>query len=338
MNHTIKCIHKWFEQKKVTSLAVRIGFGNEIWWEYYKSSEQTLTTQTLFDMASVTKITVTTPLILIALDRGLIALDTKVSDFWPVPTDKKDLSVWHLLTHTLGYGHQKLFEPDLEYSMVQELILSYPCESAPGTETRYSCPGFILLGRIAEELYHERLDKAFSHYVAEPLGMNFSTFRPDPANTVNSNRTPESRGLVNDYNSRFLGGICGNAGLFSNMEDMTRYVHMLLNHGAPLISRKTFNIATQNHTPQMSESRGLGFVYVDERYPQTGGLFPTGSIGHCGHTGQSVFVHPNSGKYVIVLSDATIQAVHQYGPRSQYYDFVMKMRNEIHSAIRQDLL
>lgn len=337
MKNLEACISKWFAEHKVTSLAIRIGRGDEILWEHFQSNERELTDQTLFDMASVTKMAATTSLTLIALDRGMLHLDTPVSQFWPVPEDKKNLKIFHLLTHTLGFGHQKLFEPDVEYGLVQELILSYPCLSEPGTEVRYSCPGFILLGRIVETVFGMRLDAAFEQYVAKPLGMVSSTFHPDPAQTINSNRTPESRGLVNDYNSRFLGGVCGNAGLFSNMADMTRFVQMMIAHGAPLMSREIFDLAAQNYTAGMAESRGLGFVYVDGRYFQTGGLFPEGSIGHCGHTGQSVFVDPQSGFYVIILSDATIQTVHRYGPESKHYQRVVEMRNEIHNAIRMDL-
>ena len=337
MQQVKACINEWFDNGKVTSLAMRIGRGSDILWESYRSNERTLTDTTLFDMASVTKIAATTALTLIALDRGLLKLDTRISDFWPVPEDKKDLTVFHLLTHTAGLGHHALFAPDREYGLIQELILSFPCNTPVGTQVKYSCPGFILLGRVVETVFGMRLDKAFEQYVAAPLGMVHSTFRPDPANTVNSNMTEESRGLVNDYNSRFLGGICGNAGLFSCMADMTRYAQMMLNHGAPIISRETFDLASQNHTPGMDESRGLGYVYVDERYSQTGGLFPTGSIGHCGHCGQSVFVDPQSGLYVIILSDATIQVVRKYGYESHHYDKVIAMRGQIHAAVKADL-
>ena len=94
-------------------------------------------------------------------------------------------------------------------------------------------------------------------------------------------------------------------------------------------------MAAQNHTLGMSESRGLGFLYVDERYAQTGGLFPDGSIGHCGHTGQSVFVDYRSGLYVIILSDATVSTVRKYG--KERYNEVMDMRSRLHAAIKQDM-
>ena len=125
MKNLEACISKWFAEHKVTSLAIRIGRGDEILWEHFQSNERELTDQTLFDMASVTKMAATTSLTLIALDRGMLHLDTPVSQFWPVPEDKKNLKIFHLLTHTLGFGHQKLFEPDVEYGLVQVFHLCF---------------------------------------------------------------------------------------------------------------------------------------------------------------------------------------------------------------------
>ena len=139
---------------------------------------------------------------------------------------------------------------------------------------------------------------------------------------------------MNDFNCQHLGGVAGNAGVFSNINDITSYVTMLIKKGCPIISKNTFEKAIQDHTAKMAESRGLGYLYVDERYPQTGNLFPVGSIGHCGHTGQSVFVDLKSGLYVIILSDATISIEKKYG-RSKYEE-VMQMRADIHNAIRKD--
>jgi len=172
--------------------------------------------------------------------------------------------------------------------------------------------------------------------VAKPLGLDNTTFLPkDRINVVNSNLEEEKRGMVNDYNCRFLGGIAGNAGLFSNLSDVTKYVHFIQNRGNPLIKEETFLLAAQNYTLGMRESRGLGYLYVDGRYKQTGGLFEDGAIGHCGHTGQSVFVDYRSGLYVIILSDATISTVKKYG--KEHYNEVMDMRARLHSAIKCDL-
>ena len=167
--------------------------------------------------------------------------------------------------------------------------------------------------------------------------MGSTTFLPDPAlDIVNANPTDKGRGKVNDYNCRYLGGVCGNAGLFSNLADMTRFAGAMLRRGEPLFSSKTYRAATENLTPGMSESRGLGYLYVDGRYYQTGNLFPDGSVGHCGHTGQSIFWNHDSGLYVIVLSDATATVLAKYG--SGNYELTKRMRERIHAAIREDLL
>ena len=112
------------------------------------------------------------------------------------------------------------------------------------------------------------------------------------------------------------------------MNDVTKYVRCLLKRGEPIIRKETFELATTNYTPDMEESRGLGFVYVDKRYDQTGGLFADGAIGHCGHTGQSVFLDYRTGLYVIVLSDATVSTIKKI--RLRAYDEVTAMRKTIH--------
>ncbi|MBR6748704.1 MAG: beta-lactamase family protein [Clostridia bacterium] len=323
-------------EKTVRNLMVRVGHGDEILYDACKTVEdRVLTDQTLFDMASVTKIVVTTSLALIALDRGLLSVTDPVSRFFPVPEDKENLTVFHLLTHTMGIGHKNLTST-ADIANIEAHILSIPSDIPIGSDTRYSCPGFILLGRILEKLYGQRLDEAFTAHVAAPLGMVSSGYHPGQTlDIVNANQTSELCGVVNDYNCRFLGGIAGNAGLFSNLADMTRYVRMLRNDGAPIITRDTFAEACRNHTPGMNDARGLGYLFVDERYAQTGGLFPTGSIGHCGHTGQSVFVDLQSGLYVIILSDATASVTLKYG--GEKYAEVMQMRHDIHAAIKEDL-
>jgi CubicO group peptidase (beta-lactamase class C family) len=192
------------------------------------------------------------------------------------------------------------------------------------------------LGKILEKIFGEPLNKCFDELVAKPLGLNNTSFLPkDTSNAVNSNLNEDKRGIVNDYNCQFLGGVAGNAGLFSNISDITKYVSFVQNRGKPLFSEETFLLAAHNHTVGMSESRGLGFLYVDDGYNQTGGLFSQGAIGHCGHTGQSVFVDYRSGLYVIILSDATISTVKKYG--KEHYDEVMDMRSRVHAAIKQDM-
>lgn len=337
MNHLISCVDALFENKTVGNLIVRVGRGEEILIDLTRTEQdRRLSDYTLFDMASVTKIMATTTLALMAMDRGTLSPEDRVSRFFSVPGDKQCLTIKHLMTHTMGTGHKNLTGCADGYADIARYILDIPADIPIGTDVRYSCPGFILLGCILEKLFDCPLNEAFDSLVATPLGLENTAFLPNAAlDFVNANRRAADAGMVNDYNCRYLGGVCGNAGLFSCLEDMTRYVRFLQTKGAPLISPEIFARACRNHTAGMSESRGLGYLYVDDRYMQTGGLFREGSIGHCGHTGQSVFVDTQSGLYAIILSDATVSTVRKYG--KEKYSEVTQMRRDLHAAIRADL-
>ena len=187
-----------------------------------------------------------------------------------------------------------------------------------------------MLGKILEQLYGTRLDKAFDQWVARPLGLTSTRFCPGPQrNMVNANPTDDEKGVVNDYNCRFLGGICGNAGLFSNMEDVTKYVKFLLRHGEPLVSTELFDMAVKNYAPNSDEGRGLGCKFVNEGYKRAGMLLPVGSIGHTGWTGQSVFVDVQSGLWAVILSDAKVCIRKHLTENGD----VSGMFEEIHNAI-----
>ena len=249
----------------VQNIFVRVGSGENI---IYDACFGNVNDETLFDMASVTKIMATTSLALIAMDKGLIRLDTHVNEFFET---KKPITVKNLLTHTIGIGHKNLCADGNSYPNIAEKILEIPQDSEIGNNVIYSCPGFILLGKILEKAFGDRLDKLFNEYVASTLGLTGTSFLPVKTdNCVNSNPEKEDKGIVNDYNCRFLGGVAGNAGLFSNVNDVTKYVRCLLKRCEPIIRKETFELATTNYTPDMEGSRGLGFVYVDKRYDQTG--------------------------------------------------------------------
>lgn len=336
MKHLKDCIDNLINEQTVENIAVKVGKNDQILCELYRSKNDQVDQQTIFDMASVTKILATTSLALIALDRGLISLSDAMQKFFNCNQEKSEITVFRLLTHTIGIGYKLLAKPENTYENIAECILQIPCDIPVGTDVLYSCPAFILLGKILEKVFAKPLDILFEELVCKPLNMGHTCFCPqDLKNIVNSNPEETKLGIVNDYNCQHLGGVEGNAGVFSNMNDLTLYAKFLLNKGYPIISAKTFENATQNHTAKMAEARGLGYLYVDERYSQTGNLFPVGSIGHCGHTGQSIFVDPQSGMYVIILSDATVSTVKKYGKEN--YNEVKQMRTDIHNAIKKDL-
>lgn len=334
MKNTEKLVELLKREGLIANIAIRVGKYGDVLGEVYSDG---VDSRTLFDMASVTKIIVTTTLALIAIDECKLNITDKISKYFTVPEWYKELTVFNLLTHTMGIGHRNLTDKNNTYDNIAEYILSLKGNEV-GKDVEYSCPAFILLGKILEKICGKKLNALFDEKIALPLGLKNSGFCPNESlygNMVNSNVEDEKIGIVNDYNCQYLGGIAGNAGLFSNIEDVTSYVNMLLNNGENLLSRSVLETAAKNYTADMSESRGLGFLYVDERYKQTGDLFPNGSIGHCGHTGQSVFLNRESGLYVIILSDATISTVKKYG--KEKYDKVIQMREDLHNAIKKDL-
>ena len=330
MKNLNKVLDELIKNGTVGHIAVRVGCGDNIIADAFRGG---VTEETLFDMASVTKIIATTTLALIALDKGLLSLDDRVDAFYK--TDKS-ITVKNMLTHTIGIGYKLLTVESITCDNVAEKILDIPSDIPIGSDVLYSCPGYILLGKILEKVYGKPLNESFDELVAKPLGLSDTSFLPaDGQFVVNSNPEDHLRGIVNDYNCRHLGGVAGNAGLFSNLKDVTKYVKLLQCKGAPLFSENIFDNAVRNHTEGMSAARGLGFLYVDRRYSQACGLFPDGAIGHCGHTGQSVFVDYRTGLYVIILSDATVSTAKKYGQEN--YNEVMDMRAKIHNAIKNDL-
>lgn len=330
--HLQNTVDQLISSGELSHIAVRIVKNGEILGNVYRGADE----KTLFDMASVTKIVVIGDLLLIALDRNLVSLDDPVSKYFPVPQDKENITLLHLVTHSFGIGHKALNLPTVNYDNVWKEILKTPLDYAIGTEVRYSCSGYILLGKILEKVFGKRIDVLFDEMVAQKLGMNDSGFLPaERKNIVNSNLSDDELGFVNDYNCRHLGGIAGNAGLFSNVSDMTKYVKMLENRGAPLFSEAIFEKALRNYTPGKKEWRGLGFMLVDPTYIQTGRLFPAGTPGHCGHTGQSVFYDPTSGLSVLILSDLTRSNRLKNG--KEIYSKVKALRGVLHDAIADDL-
>ena len=330
MKNLEKAIDRYIEDRILEHVAVRVGQGESVIYDTFRGG---VDENTLFDMASVTKIIATTSLALIAIDQKLIDINDPIKKFFKT---EKPITIKNLLTHTIGIGHKSLNKNGNTYENIAEMILEIPADIPIGSDVLYSCPGFILLGKVIEKIFGQTLNDCFGELVANPLGLEHTSFLPENTeNIVNSNLDEELCGVVNDYNCQFLGGVAGNAGLFSSIADVTKYIKLLQNKGAPLFSESVFEAAATNHTADMSASRGLGFLYVDKRYKQTGGLFCEGAIGHCGHTGQSVFVDPKTGFYVIILSDATISTVKKY--RKEHYDEVMQMRETLHFAIKTDL-
>lgn len=287
---------------------------------------------TLFDMASCSKILSTTMLSLLAIEEGLITLDDNISSFFDVPEDKKSIDIRALLTHTSGITpHVMLQDFTLDPKNVYDVILSLPLQAEKG-KPMYSCLGFILLGKIIEKVYKKPLDVLAKDKVFKPLNMLSTGYCPKGKNIAATELDKASGkavcGVVHDENARFMGGVSGNAGVFSSIKDMNIFAQMLSQNGKGILSPASMLAATRNYTEGSDEHRGLGFHIAGTKGCFFGDLLPPDSFGHTGFTGTSVAVDPNTGFYCVLLSNR----VHPSRENIKHLRFRRKLHNVLYAA------
>ncbi|HEV3141179.1 MAG TPA: exo-beta-N-acetylmuramidase NamZ domain-containing protein, partial [Vicinamibacterales bacterium] len=285
-----------------------------------------MTDDTIFDLASLTKVVATTTSVMQLVEQGRIRLRDPVAQFVPefAAHGKGGVTILHLLTHTSGLAPDLPLE--VEFSGTDEAVRranDLTPSAAPGERFVYSDINFFLLGDIVRRVAGERLDRYAKTHVFDPLGMKDTSFLPSESMRARIAPTercrpmawpcsdpaaPFLRGIVHDPTARRMDGVAGHAGLFSTAADLSRFCRMLLGggrlDGAQILSPATIARMTTPSTPAtMKDVRGLGWD-IDSSYSSNrGGLFPIGSFGHTGFTGTSLWLDPRSGGYVIFLSN-----------------------------------
>lgn len=272
---------------------------------------------TIYDLASLTKVIATTTMAMVLVDEGRLALDKPVRDYLPLfnGAGKDRVTVRHLLTHSSGVDWWAPLYEELEgraayVARIQQMDLVYD----PGSKTVYSDLGLILLGEVLERVAGQPLDVFVRQRVFRPLGMNDTMFRP-PAKLRQRIAPTEQdpwrgrtlRGEVHDENAFALGGVAPHAGLFSTAGDLARFAQMLLNGGVfehrRIVSRATIEEFTRLAGVPDS-SRALGWdTRSPDGYSSAGALFSAASFGHTGFTGTSVWIDPARQLFVILLTN-----------------------------------
>ncbi len=292
------------------------------------------TEQTRFDIASLTKPLVVGMLALRALESGRLCLWDKLGTFVDAPEDKKDITIRQLLTHTAGFpGGLHLWRMTDDPARATELLLNAHLQSPPGTRVQYCCAGYLLLGQLLECIYGQTLAELAVSEVFWPLRMSRTGYLPKGGNIAATEMQEGGallRGVVHDENARFLGGVAGNAGVFSTADDLALLMQMLaaeglLPDGTHYLSAPTVRLALRNHTEGFGQARGLGFYlpWFDEGY--TGDLFPRESVGHTGFTGTSFTLDPTGGLYLILLTNRVCP--------SRDNPAIYRVRRLIHNAV-----
>ena len=280
---------------------------------------EAMTTDTIFDLASLTKVVATTPSLMKLFEEGRFRLNDKITEYIPeFQGGKSNITIRNLLTHFSGLQPDvPLSQPWSGYDTGIHLACTDPPAGPPGARFVYSDINFILLGELVHRLSGQMLNDYARDHIYRPLGMNETTFLP-PASLLPriapTERTPPKtgpplRGVVHDPTARNMGGVAGHAGLFSTADDLARYAQMLLNggelDGVRIFSPLTIEKFTEPQSPpDQPILRGLGWDIDSPLSGNRGELFPIGSYGHTGFTGTSIWIDPSSKTYVILLANS----------------------------------
>ena len=314
----------------------------------FESDAAPVTPDTVFDIASLTKVVSTTAIAMIIYQRGDLLLDTAVGDLLPgfvIGRANSELArritLRHLLAHNSGLpGYVEFFRTARTASALLRACLALPVDAPPGQRAEYSDPGFILLGKALEILTGESLAGTARKEIFEPLGMTATRFRPPrpqweliPPTEIDSEfRHRTIQGEVQDENAWVLDGIAGHAGLFSNVPDLLRFAGAVLSSysgsgASTLFQRETVELFAQRQPPDGS-SRALGWD-TPSAESSAGKHFSVRSIGHLGYSGCSLWIDLEASLGAVLLTNRT------WPDRKN--QAIRQVRPAFHDAVRESL-
>jgi serine-type D-Ala-D-Ala carboxypeptidase len=318
----------------------------------YDEGARPVTAETVYDVASITKVAATTATAMLLFQRGLLDLETPLGELLPgfvvgrMPGESaRHVRLRHLPAHTSGLpGYLELFRSVTSPAGLYRACLQLPLEAEPGTRAEYSDIGFILLGKALEVLIHEYLAPWVRREIHTPLGLDSTEFCPPPASRSQIPPTEEDTGFrkhriqgeVQDEHAWLLGGSAGHAGLFSNVPDLLRFSAEILvatgareiTEKAPLFAPETVERFAERQEPKGS-SRALGWD-TPSKGSSAGQFFSPHSIGHLGFSGCSLWIDLDSAVAAVLLTNRTWPDRQNQAIRS--------VRPAFHDAIRQSLL
>src|SRR5499426_3103212 len=294
-----------------------------------------MTTDTIFDIASLTKVVATTPAILALVDDGKLDLEAPLGRYLKEFQSPRLtwLTLRRVLTHTAGFADippkeamAKGFPEAMRYLAAS---VGEPSATAP---FHYSDTGFIVLAELVHRVSGQPLDRFTHKRFYQPMGMRDTTFNPPKSWRARIAPTEfvqgvMLRGVVHDPRARELHGVAGHAGLFSTADDLSRFCRMLL-AGGIFNGRRYLSAASVAAMFAPNEAgeatRGLGWD-ISSGYSRTlGSFFPLGSVGHTGFTGTSIWMYPPTRTYAIILTNR----VHPAGKGS-----VVELRRRVSAVV-----
>lgn len=301
---------------------------------------ETIDADTLFDLASLTKVIAITPAVMKCAEEGKLSLVDPLSRWFPelASTEAGDLSVWHLMTHTSGLDDSPLTGSPPLVTLLQRVGRT-PVGDRKGERFWYADVNFILLAELVSRATGESLDRYLERTIYTPLSMGRTRFSGRlplhlPVAPAFGDRATIFRGVVQDENARRLGGVAGHAGLFSTAADLARFCRMILGKGE-LAGVRVFESRTveQMTSPYFSRGggvrRGLGWDMASPfSSPRGVGLSPR-SFGHTGYSGGSVWIDPDNDLFIIFLTVRT-----DYRNRSAF----SRLRSDVSTRAAEDYI
>jgi CubicO group peptidase (beta-lactamase class C family) len=299
---------------------------------------------TVFDLASLTKVVATLPAVLRLMDQGKISLADPIGIFLPQfqRPPEEPIRIMHLLTHTSGLradlpgirGMMHLSRAEL----VDRILIERPLQP-PGIKVVYSDIGLILLYLIIESVTGEAFDAYVKREIYEPLEMLETGFCPTfqekryAASEFSEQRQAYKSGIVHDEKAELMGGISGHAGLFSTVHDLANYAEMIRQQGVfknrRIVSRAAIELMSRNFSPFDQEFRGLGWLLHNPSSFWFGGDYVSEhAFGHTGFTGTSLLFDPEHDLQIILLTNG----VH-FGRK----EHILQIRPRLHNLIYSQL-
>jgi CubicO group peptidase (beta-lactamase class C family) len=283
----------------------------------YESNSPEATTETAFDLASITKVVATTSMAMILYERGLLDLDLPVvailAEFAGEDPRRDGVTLRMLLAHSSGLpAYERLFLRAHTRDALLSAALATPLTANPGTRTEYSDIGFILLGAALEHIAEDSLDHFCQNEVFGPLAMTHTAFNPPAARRVSVAPTANDQsfrhriiqGDVQDENASVMGGVAGHAGVFATAEDVAIFANVMLTGGRPIFRPETLGLFTRRESSPPGTSRALGWD-TPSSPSQSGKQFSAASFGHLGYTGTSLWIDPERQLSITLLTNRT---------------------------------
>lgn len=274
---------------------------------------EAMTLDTIFDVASLTKVMATTPCVMQLIERGKVKANDSVAKYLPefAQNGKEDVTVRELLTHFSG------LPPDLDLANPwggkatgYAMAFAEKLQDPPGARFLYSDINFITLGALIERISGSSLDAYAKAHVFDPLGMTHTRYlppaswRPKIAPTQYDESGKMLRGEVHDPTARRMGGVAGHAGVFSTADDLSKFAQALLSGSQILSPLSVEKMSTPQQPATATVLRGYGWDIDSPFSSNRGELLPVGSFGHTGFTGTSLWIDETTNSYIILLTNA----------------------------------